>query len=159
MTYSPGVVNTISIGGLTLPRTNLISLYGRFNASNNAFSFRQSSNQTSGATVSAGYTPSGSNKFRLLILKVRIISTNTSDGANLHYTDNDLGISSGTSSTNPVYCMGAAPSSAGYLVEYEAKGEQVIVTDFLVPNGKYVGMKGGSSTGGLLAVAYGYEEA
>lgn len=152
----PGL-NTISVCGQVLSTNNLIQLYCR--VSGNQYCSFQTAN-------GVGYTPSGSKAFRVRVMRAVVITGNSGTLATLTYQDNNPGWASATTFTNPVYFAGwSATGQGGFIpaanatvgnASYE-NNAGCVTTDFLVPNGKYVGTKG-DGTNVYYAQVYGYEE-
>jgi hypothetical protein len=107
--------------------------------------------------ASAGYTPSGANKFR--IVAVRLILNNSTSDTYLSYADNDSGVNTATTPTNEVFWGGnqqLAPLSSSFGVTAEPKFEYEIAHNLLIPNGKYI--QTFASCDATFEI-YGYEEA
>lgn len=165
--YVPGTIGTVQICGQTLSTTNLIHLYCYANGASNRCNFRLPTNQTTGAAISAGYTPSGSRKFRVQAMQISTRVSNTTSFGELAYSDNDLGFASSGSWTNPVFIAGQAAGS-GQVRFHTTNADSanssmqinfncIPVMNFLVPNGKYLGFKT-DGTAAAWAEVYGYEE-
>lgn len=162
-----GPVNTLQICGQTLSTVNLIHLYCSVNGAGNRCNFRHLTNQTTGAAISSGYTPSGSNKFRVQVIQVGTRVGNSNAFAEPAYSDNDLGFASSGSWTNPVFAGGqsAGTTSIRLFTTNADPGNNstqpnyncIPAMNFLMPNGKYLGVKG-DGTAVFWADVYGYEE-
>ncbi len=108
------------------------------------------------ANGTAGYLPSGSNKFRILAM---VISGGTAGVSNttVSYGDNDVGFLSNTAVTNQVFLAGTSNS---YMVMGQLGGRygfNEIAINFLVLNGKYTIIETGVA-GDIRFTVYGYEE-
>lgn len=113
-------------------------------------------------TGTAGYQVPVGKKF--VVRAVRCVSTVSATSADfmflLVYSDNDVGVSSSTAFTNPIYAGGSSNiASLGSLSEIK-DDVQEFVTGFEVPAGKYVGMQVLATAANYVAVdLFGYEVA
>ena len=133
---------TLTIGGRVFTDlANLIVLYAGPGI-NSKSTFR-----TAGG--SSGYTPSGSKTFVCAAWRANIAAGTS---IQIGYTDNDVGLQSAGSFTNFVQPGHGIPSfyAAGALENVEQ-----ILTDFTVPNGKYLSLDGGGAN--LIIQVFGYE--
>ena len=103
----------------------------------------------------AGYTPSGSNKFH--VFAYRAISVVAAGYIYISYADNDVGMASGTAFTNNVYQYGD-PSAAIFSASVNVGDIEEGSVDFVVPNGKYTELSNGSGTFSGTVYYFGYEE-
>lgn len=146
-TYIP-TQDTITIAGKTITRTDLKTLYFTVSGANGWSTAREQG-------ASAGYTPSGANKFRIVGIKIRISTAGT---LSYQQADNDSGVSTTTASVNPVYNGGDADLS--YVVYgggFASGREFELLTDFQIANGKYLTFTG-DGTCIMFGEVYGYEE-
>ncbi len=145
----PGMRPSLTIGGRTFTDLSNLKILKTYCNGNNLATARAPNG-------TAGYTPSGSKAFRILAVEYQSIAT-TSATPTLCYSDNDLGFNSAGAFTNPVYEHGASSDYIGF-TDGDINGinaKQAIQTNFLVPNGKYVGVVGAAAT---VCWIYGYEE-
>lgn len=146
----PPAIPTLTVGGRVFTDVkNLIVLTGTiYGASNGSSGFRRFSG-------SSGYLPSGSKSFRIMAIRTMVVTTG--NPLPIFYCDNDLGMGTNTSPTNPVYPSGDAqnviinPTAAG-------TGWYEIPFDFLTPNGKYIGVTNGGTASSVRIQLFGYEE-
>lgn len=153
-----GTIDTLTIGGRTFTDlTNLISLVGVFAGSTDIYcTFRKSNG-------SAGYTPSGSNRFQLgaLVNQSVSIAATAGDYFVMAQSDNDAGFPSSTTLTNPVYVAANASLFINLSQDTTKQTAEFInYFNFIIANGKYLSIAGNSITGAnsrWLLTAYGYE--
>ena len=169
LTVSGAGVGTVTVCGQVLSTTNLKHLYCKFSAGNNRCNFREATNTTTGAAISAGYTPSGATKFRIQVVHYTVIAGNTNAYFEMGYSDNDLGFTSGGTWTNGVMAAGQAQGTNGAIPMLAANvtsannsmdqqlGQCIPFVNMLIPNGKYPGTKGDGTNIGFVDI-YGYEE-
>lgn len=148
-----GTIDTVTEGGRVFTDvgvSTLITLCAVTTGSNNC-TFRK----TNGT---AAYTPSGSNKFRVLSIRAYANTTGGIILVNIAQSDNDVNFNTGTTAlTNPVYLCGssqgilpcAAPASGGVFTP----GEEAL--NFLLANGKYLS----TDSHNVSIFVHGYEEA
>ncbi len=151
---APGV-GTLTVCGMPLSTTNLIQLNCRLNGANSNCSFRK-------ANTSAGYTPSGSNKFRVKVLRILTTTGSATSGAQLLYSNNDVGYGTATSFTSPIFEFGISgnymiPATGSIFGNGIQEFMQCETSDFLVLNAKFPGVSG-DGTNTFSAQLYGYEE-
>lgn len=108
----------------------------------------------------SGYTPSGSKAFRILAAKFRNYDVSATYTAfYLGYCDNDLGINSAVTATNIVYLNGDQDSSTIMSGNIPITTDIELNLNFLIPNTKYICIRGGGVTGNRTRILlYGYEE-
>lgn len=153
-TIIPAAVPTLTVGGRVF--TDLANLKILFasvtDATNKNSSFRKDGT-SAGYAVTSGKT--------LTVLAVRLYSGAVTVGnANLGfilYSDNDVGLNSATSFTNPVFSTGTGAGSALW-----SQGGTVLTMpleaalSFAVPTGKFIGWQN-NGTALQTAVLFGYE--
>lgn len=152
-----GNVETLSVAGRNFvnltPTTGLLTLQTIVNAAQ-----RYGTSRLGNAT--AGYTPSGSNRFRVQAVKFRVNSPSAQ--LFIGYGDNDVGIGVNTAPTTPVYMAGIDPASTyGNIVWNSSTSIPTntvveVSIDFIVPNGKFLFFDADGNTTALV-FAYGYE--
>lgn len=143
---SLGAVPTLIVGGKSFTDlTNLITLYGAIGGSAASFcSFRKQDG-------TAGYSPSGVT-FRCGGIKAL---ASVAGSFAIGYCDNDLGLPSGTSPTNPVYIAGFGSTATPFTAQTaQYLGDSF---DFTVPAGKFLFAYGGLSTLNCIIQVVGYE--
>ena len=148
-----GGASTVSVGGFTFAsNASVVTLRcGTEGTSANNTTCRKPG-------LSSGYTPTGNHVFRINAIRVFGNTTSsTQSRAQLLYSDNDVGWASATSFTNPVYEVGVADSGLGFCAAGGAVATCDYITNFLIPNGKYFGIKGNDNVE-LEAYVYGIEE-
>lgn len=146
-----GNTPSLTVGGRVFTDLTNLKILKTYNNANAIATARAPNN------ANAGYTPSGTKAFRVLAFEFQCIS-NTATAPTLHYSDNDVGFNSSTALTNPVYEHNAGVNDYAGISDLDQVGvnvRQVMQTNFLVPNGKYVGVAGAA---GCLGWIYGYEE-
>ena len=150
-----GTIPTLTVGGRVLTDlANLIELHGYVDGATNTYGTPRKPG------ASAGYTPSGANKFR--IVAMRVVAHTTTGNLYLSYGDNDVGVTSASAATNTVYIgadanLGNIFSAAG--LTDDPKYAYEISVDFLIPNTKYPQVGGNAGSGVFKIQLYGYEEA
>lgn len=151
-TYIP-TQETITVGGKTFTNiANLKILYFALGGANGWSTARLQDG-------TAGYTPSGANKFRVLGIKLRISVAPTAAGTlTIQQADNDSGMATTTASINPVY-LGGDPDSAYLLYgsSWTAGSRHEFNLDFVIQNTKYLTFTG-DGTSVIHGEVYGYEE-
>lgn len=151
-------VNTISIGGVTLSTSGLIILKAVLTSG----SWSPFYNVTPGTTP-AVYQPSGSYAFYGRAIRWHQFSAvSTSNQAAIYYADNNPGIMSGVTPTNPVgFTSGVTSvlfnSSTEYFIgaNYYTTAPLEIAVGGKMANGKYLHLTSGGAFGACLL--YGYE--
>lgn len=151
MAYLP-TNNTLTVGGRVFTDfTNLIVLYASFGGATPYSTARLMTG--SGGT---GYTPSGSNKFR--VLAVQAFANGGAAGAvGIGYGNTDIGFASAAASTTPVYPGGGSSAQCLFMAS-SATVQAEASMNFLVPNGKYLQLLG-DGVSYASCIIYGYEEA
>lgn len=147
MSYIP-TQETITVGGKVFTDLeNLIQLHGIL-VSGGSCTLRK-------ADSSSGYLPSGSNNFQVHAIQLFIAACGEFV---LLYSDNDMGVDTSTAPTNPVYPGGSL--SCGILTlngQYAAGSIVSMLSNFIIPNGKYIAINyAGYPSDGVIRV-YGYE--
>lgn len=152
-----GVIDTLTIGGRVF--TNLASLITLVGGTTDLANPRTVFRKTTSGTAT-GYAPSGVTfKFAAVHVKVNDV---TGDGwlGNICYADNDVGFSSATAFTNPVFMTSGASFTITPFVsssfDTDNVGESFYYPDFVVPSGKFVSMQSGAIVIGYIW-AWGYE--
>lgn len=149
-----GNIPTLEVAGRVFTDLdNLIILYGSTTNTNGA-SLRR-------ANGTSGYTPSGSNSFKILALRqtATLGSTPTNGYGSLGYSDNDVAVNTATAATNPVYVAGALNNFPFSNPQTQAQVPSEHPLDFTVPNGKFVFADGGGGVGSVSWQVFGYEVA
>lgn len=145
MSYLPTVETLTVSERVFTDLTNLKILYGSFTGATGNCTLREK-----GGT--SGYTPSGSNSFRVLGIKIYM---GTAGNLFIQQSDNDVGVNTGTGATGSVYPGGNI--SLGY-ISYGLGGNSFreLSFDFTVANTKYLTING-DGTSGCYVLVYGYE--
>ena len=108
--------------------------------------------------LSSGYTPTLNHVFRINAIRFFGNTTTATQGrTQALYSDNDVGWASATSFTNPVYEVGVADSGSGPCATGAGVTTCDYMTNFLIPNGKYFGLKGNDNVE-MQAYVFGIEE-
>lgn len=105
--------------------------------------------------VGSGYTPSGSNNFRVWAVQIR--GFNDAGDIQIGYSDNDVGFGSNTAFVNLVSPGGSSLMSYLATITASLVDRQLIPFTFIVPNGKFLAIY--SANGNASVDIYGYEEA
>lgn len=167
--FSLNGVGTVNVCGQTLSTAGLIHLYCKVSGANNRCNFRLASDQSSGASISSGYTPSSNKKFMVDVIHIVVSSGNSGSFIELGYSDNDLGFASGSTWTNGVMAAGQSQGTNGAIpiasisatsgnsTQDPNLGFCVPAVNFLMPNGKYLGLKG-DGTAVFFGDVYGHEQ-
>jgi hypothetical protein len=149
-----GVIDTLTIGGRVFTDlANLITLFAEGGSTNGFTTFRQ-------PNASSGYTPSGSNSFLLAALYINPSAPSLpSTGIAYGYGDTDVGVSSASPPTNPVY-----PGNSVTITDIIAYGSTtnlfqptLVYPNFKTPNTKYPFFSNDSGAGQFTCQGYGYE--
>jgi hypothetical protein len=149
------VVPSITVGGRVFTDlTNIIILGGFTNASGNNCTMRQINGS---AVPTAGYTPSGSNKFHLMAMKVE--QGGAGGGAiNLLHATADLGLAQAGAFTSPIDWLTGNSSLTKFMQLPGTDGDfKETAIDMIVPNGNFVGVV--SALTSVTWYGYGFEEA
>lgn len=142
-------VASLTIAGHTFTDIkNLKTLMCQADAATNFCSFRAPNG-------TAGYTPSGSNKFKMVALRCQA-SSPAANQFGIGYSDNDVGYTTNTVPTNPVYIAGSSILFRIGPLPTDATFFEWAMESFQVPNGKYVLLAGDTTTVNY-CFAYGYE--
>lgn len=152
--YAP-LAPSLTVGGRVFTDlTNLIVLQC-YVSLNNGCTFRKT-NASSGYQVTAGKT--------LTIWAYRLETANTASISNgiPYYADADIGFSSGTAPTSPVYIAGGAASTIWASTALAAQatstpGMKEVATEFPIPATKYAAWNWSAQNGSLMVTAFGYE--
>lgn len=149
-----GSSEVVVIGGMIMPKSNLICLVAYMASGSKNATFRK----TNGT---AGYTPSGTKKFVTRAIEVNAAITAAAGGVDvmLSQGDTDLGMNSASAVSNPVYFGGHNSSYIFNAAEYgAAKKFERAIPNFEVANGKYLCVSGTTAMGDKQIHVYGYEE-
>jgi len=152
-----GMVDSLTIGGRTFTDlTNLISLVG--NVTSGAFTTLRKLDATS------GYTPSGSNKFKVHAIKMFLVNASAASNSslNLGYGDTDSGVGGGAPTT-PKYVGNDATNAHIFPIPWvgTANGpiqdtfELAYGQPFTIPNTKFPFVTGNAVQAQV--IIYGYE--
>ncbi len=144
-----GTTPSLTIGGrvMTDLSSNLITLVG-LTSSNGKCTLRKPG-AASGYQVTAGKT------LTIIALVAQSQGTSNAGTASVAYSDNDVGIDSSSSLTNPVYWSGS--SQASFSFGGSAIGQQTTINpNFGVIAQKYFSINSNASVG-ITYIAYGYE--
>lgn len=170
----PGGPGTINVCGQILSTTNLIQISCRLSVSSNrCTAARAGDNASTPSSYSAGKgTAGGSNAangkaFRVVAVAVKVTTAGgTNTGAEMWYSDNDLGDTSAGTFTNGVNIFGLTTGN-GYILPTNAVDNGNNTMDqnihcvgnvnWLIPNGKFPGFKG-DATVSFRGTYWGYEE-
>lgn len=143
---NPTLVPSFSLGGRTIPVGAELIILGAVNDATHRYSCLRRTN------TAAGYTPSGTKKFKAIAVITRALATQSAGAGTLLYADDDLGIYQNTAPTNPVYCFGSATPSCIYTSQ---TNQDYIAIDWEIPNGKYGYVDNAVAINNTLV--YGYE--
>lgn len=146
-----GTIDTITVGGRVFTNlSGLIQLYGfTIDATNRYTSVRKPSS-------SSGYAPSGV-IFQVSAVRIVNFNTNTQNGLAIFYSNNDLGVSSTTVPSSPVYIGGDSTLSEIVATTTTQGSETIFLTDFRVPSGKFLGFDNNAQNNDMHFQVYGYE--
>lgn len=149
-----GTIDTLTVGGRVFTDlTNLIIL-GMANGGGFNSTFRK---QYPTNVTGAGYQVTGGKSLTLWAAQILALGA---DNIQILYSDNDVGLSSGTAFTNPVYPHGNTgyyiwSSTGGVNIATSFKAWHDINMHFVIPAAKYVSCIIGTNT--TAANVYGYE--
>lgn len=143
--------NYITVGGRVFTDVdNLIILIATIQGTTGYRSTFRKTNET------AGYKPSGSNKFNVLALKSWIVQGASIAKLGIGYADNDVGMASTTAFTND-FPMGYTNDGFDIGAWGNYYGQEYPLY-FQIPNGKYPRLATTSATEAIAnVVLYGYE--
>jgi hypothetical protein len=155
MLVEPTLQQTLAIGGRVFTDlANLICLLGNTDsgAGGQNTTLRKS-------TATTAYQVPASKQFRVRAVRLHCIaSAAASRMIQLLYSDNDMGVTSNTAPTNPVYVGGHTNNShLGSLVQAATNPQIEFAFDWVVPTTKYIGAIGTTSSWVQVQV-FGYEE-
>lgn len=152
-----GAVDSLTIGGRTFTDlTNLISLVG--DVQSGAYTtFRQ-------LDGTSGYTPSGSNKFKVHAIKIFLVNSGEAANStiNFGYGNNDVGVGGGAP-TSPKYVGNDSTNGHIFPVPWQGTANGPVDNNFelaygqpfTIPNGKFPFATGNAVQAQVLV--YGYE--
>ena len=149
---NPSTVPSISVAGQV--RTdigNLIVLYAVTNNATNRYSSWRK------ATGSAGYTPSGTKKFVAFAIWGWSNSGASIVTATVGSCDNDVGVSSTTVPTNPVYLGGSSGFTAAVFANSVTVDVAAKPCTLEIPNAKFGFFDNGGVASSTTVVLFGYE--
>ena len=146
---TPNNIPTLTVGGRVFTDlSNLIILTGNCSGSSSGNGTLRKAGGTS------GYTPSGSKTFVAKAIKVAF---GTAGGlVQILYADVDIGASSATVFTNPVY-IGGAPNSSAEITGATSSIQESVLPDFIIPNGKFMCTNKLASATACTIQVFGYE--
>ncbi len=147
-----GTIDSLTIAGRTFTNlSGLIIVYGSILTTSHSATFRK-------ANGASGYTPSGSLAFKGYALRLSPSTVASTGGSySLAQSDNDVGLDSATSLTNPVYIAGSANAFAIAPPQTLAALPIDFAIDIPVLNGKYLTLNDSGGVGRIDAIVYGYE--
>lgn len=145
-----GTIDSITVGGRVFTDlTNLIILHAGLSTGGDFSTFRK-------ASGSAGYQVTAGKTLHIYALDAWANATNVQSSIILLYGDTDVGQTSGSGPTNPVYLAGSTTyqiadynNGTGGGIVYKASA-----LDFPIPSTKYVAYLSGNLSS---VVLYGYE--
>ncbi len=144
-----GSVDTITVGDRSFTDlTNIIILHGITATTNGRCTLRK-------ATGSAGYPVTAAKTLHVYAIRVTSTAASEIKGV-MAQTDNDVGMSSATAFTNPVYFAGALTVDMGSSLA-NIGASYTLACDFTVAAGKFLSYDDNNSGQAAIIVAYCYE--
>ena len=150
MSFFPEVPS-VTVAGMKMPLKNLITLYAVVGGSLARCVARQ-------GDQSSGYTPSGTNKFR--VKAVRVLTTVSGSYMYLLQSSTDIGFNVSTAWVTATYIANDIEASKIMYSAAVSGAQQYtdLTVDFLIANGAFVGIENQASTGEFRVQIFGYEE-
>ena len=148
-------VNTLSVGGLVIPRAGLKILHTQIQANNYSVFYDASE----GATPGVYQVPVGKT-FRLLAAHCELLTASAANpSVILMYGDNNVGVNSASGPTNPIGVISgvAGSNAADYIFGglWSATPIKELALSGKVPTGKYPTLAGNVTN--MNVTIYGYE--